>query len=458
MFIYRKIILIAALLLGLNFFGVITSYASTSQPTNNNTEGTAISAEDLQRLATVIAEVKKYYYREIDDKTLFTNAISGMLSELDPHSAYLTEQDLKDLQMETTGRFGGLGIEIAPDQGAIKVISPLDDTPAYKAGVKAGDYIIQINNKFVRNMSLNEALNMMRGPKGGLVTLTIVRKNSPKPLIFNLHREMINVKTIKTKMLEPGYYYIRIAIFQEPTERDLTKAISKIKKDSGGHIKGIVLDIRNNPGGLLESAVQIADNFLDSDRLKNNDIIVYTKGQDSETQITAHASSGELLPNVPLVVIVNEGSASAAEILAGALQDHKRAVVVGTRSFGKGSVQTLIPVDKNSAIKLTTALYYTPLGRSIQAKGIEPDITVENFQIPEKKSEVEALERISESSLIDHIQNSDAQNSTENNDTTANSDDERNKAEVAIAYKDYQLYEALHILKSLNVLIHKTNN
>lgn len=440
--------ILSALIIGANALAITAATANKEA---------AISPENLQRLATVFADVKKYYYKPIDDKTLFTNAISGMLANLDPHSAYLGPEDLKDLQMETTGKFGGIGIEIVPDQGAIKVVTPLDDTPAYRAGIKAGDYIIQINNKLVRNMTLTDALNLMRGKKGEKVTLTILRKNTPKPLTFTLRRETIKIKTIKGKMLEKGYGYVRIAIFQDPTANDLEKAIAKLKAESGNQLKGIILDIRNNPGGLFESSVQISDDFLDADKLKDNNLIVYTKGQSEDAQISAKATPGELIPNVPLVVLINEGTASAAEIVAGALQDHKRAIVVGTRSFGKGSVQTVIPIDSTSVIKLTTALYYTPLGRSIQAKGIEPDITVENLQIPEKKSELQALEKINESSLIDHIKNGDE---TTTSDDTATSNleatDEQSNTENELAYKDYQLYEALHILKSLNVLRHKT--
>lgn len=450
---YKKILFAILLIVGINLTITLKIYAEDSSAT---TIDSAIPTSELQKLAIVLANVKKYYYRHVDNNTLFNNAISGMLSSLDPHSAYLNSDDLKELDMETSGKFGGVGIEVVPDAGAIKVVTPLDDTPAFRAGIKAGDYIIQINNKLVRNMTLNEALNLMRGPKGGKVSLTILRKNESKPLIFNLKRETIKIKTIKSKILENGYGYVRIAIFQDPTEKDLKKAVEKIKKITHGNLKGLILDVRNNPGGIFESSVQVADDFLDADKLKNNNLIVYTKGQSDEIQISAKATPGELIPNIPIVILINEGSASAAEILAGALQDHKRAIVVGTRSFGKGSVQTLIPIDQNSMIKLTTALYYTPLGRSIQAKGIEPDITIENLQIPEKKSELEALERINESNLIDHIQNTEANATLPSQDLTSEDEDEQNTQETELAYKDYQLYEALHILKSLNVLRHRT--
>lgn len=418
-----------------------------------------IPVQDLQRLATVINNIKLYYYKKVDNKTLFDNAISGMLSKLDPHSDYLGPDELRDLKMATFGKFGGIGVEVFPEHGLIKIISPLDDTPASRAGIKAGDYIIKINDKLVRDLTLREAINMMRGPKGSNVTLTILRKGNEKPLVFKLPREIIKIKTIKSKFLKPGYAYVRISVFQEPTADDLAKAIEKLRSESNGNIKGLILDLRNNPGGLLESSIQVADNFLDASQLKKNDLIVYTKGQYKDHQIIANATTGELLPNVPIVILINEGTASAAEIVAGALQDHKRAIVVGTRSFGKGSVQTLMPIDNNSAIKLTTALYYTPLGRSIQAEGIKPDITVSELQIPKPKDgDLQDFPRIDESSLVDHIQNGNKKPATAS-ENELSPDEETigaaNKKEISaedssLAYKDYQLFEALQILQGLN--------
>ncbi|MBU0743836.1 MAG: S41 family peptidase [Gammaproteobacteria bacterium] len=410
-----------------------------------------LSTKALQKLTTVIDDVKQYYYKKIGDDSLLDRAISGMLSSLDPHSAYLGPEDLKDLRMETTGKFGGIGVEVVPDRGAIKVVTPLDDTPAYKAGIKAGDYIIQINSKLVRDMTLKDAIGLMRGKRGSKLNLTIIRKDQSKPLVFNLRRNIINIQTIKDRMLEPGYGYIRLALFQEPTARDLTRTVHKMQKANKDGLKGLVLDVRNNPGGLLESAVQIADDFLDSRLLKKNDLIVYTKGQIDEAQITAKATPGDLLPNIPIVVLINEGSASASEIVAGALQDHKRAIVVGTRSFGKGSVQTLIPLNQDSAIKLTTALYYTPLGRSIQAKGIEPDINVEDIKLAVNAREDKDIPRIDEASLVDHIQNGD-EDAKSKSSQGLDKWGKQSKAELDLAYKDYQLYEALHILKSQNVI------
>lgn len=409
-------------------------------------EEIVLSTADLKHLTTVISNVERYYYKSIDTSDLVNRAIKGMLSSLDPHSEYLGPKDLKELQMETSGKFGGIGIEMFFEQGVIKVITPLDGTPAYRAGIKAGDYIIQVNNKLVRDMTYSEAVAMMRGPKGSKLNLTIYRKNENKPRIVSLRREIIRTKSVSNQLLEPGYGYVRLAIFQDSTERDMVRSIKTLQKLSKGKLKGLILDMRNNPGGLFESAVKVADDFLDAAKLKDNNLIVYTKGRDKEDQVTATASPNELLPNVPLVILINEGSASAAEIVASALQDHKRAIIVGTRSFGKGSVQTVLPVSRDSAIKLTTALYYTPLGRSIQAKGIEPDINVDDIQISHNHG-AQVLPRIDEAVLIDHIQNEDGDNSNTY---------EQSKPELDLVYKDYQLYEALHILKSLNVMKYKS--
>lgn len=428
-----------------------------------------IPTQDLQKMATVIAEIKKYYVKPVADHEIFDNAISGMLSGLDPHSEYLKQEDLDSLEMLTIGRFGGIGVEVIPDQGLIKIISPLDDTPAAKAGIKAGDVIIQIDSKLVKDMPLHEAIKLMRGPKGSKLTLTILRKNTARPLIFNLKRDIIKIQSVKEQMLEPGFGYLRIAFFQESTGNDVIKYINLLKKKASGNLKGLVIDLRNNPGGLLDAAVQVSDNFLDSRKLGHNNIIVYTKGNNESSSLTARATPGDLLPNIPIVILINEGSASAAEVVAGALQDYKRAVIIGTKSFGKGSVQTLLPVDNTSAIKLTTALYYTPLGRSIQAKGIEPDITISDIKLPTKTDNYDDdIARISESNLIDHLQNGNTETSdktdnktttttTVNTESTADEEDTeiqpsaKQTKKLDLAYKDYQLHEALNILKALTV-------
>ena len=431
---------IAFLIFACCFAGLIT--AKTTEVT--------ISETELQRLTTVIADIKQHYVKQVSEEELFDNAINGMLAGLDPHSSYLKGDDLKNLELLTIGKFGGIGIEVVPDNGLLKVISPIDGSPAEKAGIKAGDVIIQINRKLVKDMPLNEAVSLMRGPKNSKVTLTILRKDQPKPLTFNLTRDVIKIQGVKTRLLVPDYGYIRIAFFQEPTPRDLRKAIDSLKRENKKPLKGLVLDMRNNPGGLFEPAIQVADAFLDPVDNKTNHLIVYTKGRDDDTQITAKATYGSLLPNVPIVVLINEGTASAAEIVAGALQDHKRAIIAGHKSFGKGSVQTLIPIDKKSAIKLTTALYYTPLGNSIQAKGITPDVIINDVKIPTKNNQ--SFEpTIDEASLVDHIQNGNGDTDENIKQNHAALDLQQNH-ELALAHKDYQLYEALHLLEGLNAI------
>ncbi|MEI8054551.1 MAG: S41 family peptidase [bacterium] len=434
----------------------VAFWGEKNSPSPPQDEETVLPAEGLQRLATIVTNIKRYYYRKIDVSILLDSAIKGMLAGLDPHSEYLGPEALKELAMETSGKFGGIGIIMTPDKGVIKVIAPVDDTPAYRAGIKAGDYIVQIDSKLVRDMTPSEYFSMIRGPKGSKLSLTILRKNESKPRVITLRREIIKIRSVKDVLLEPGYGYVRLAIFQESTEKDMVKAVKKLQRSSKGNLQGLILDMRSNPGGLLDSAVEVADDFLDATKLKNNKLIVYTKGQDEESQITATATAGELLPNVPLVILINEGSASAAEIVAGALQDHKRAIIVGTRSFGKGSVQTVLPINRASAIKLTTALYYTPLGRSIQAKGIEPDIDVEAIQVSHNQG-AQSLPRIDESALIDHIQSEDGDDDSVDEKQSLAAQQKQSQSELDLMYKDYQLYEALHTLKTLNVMKNKSS-
>lgn len=423
-----------------------------SPPSLNSVEqAQVLPPEDAKRLALVMAYIQQYYVKSVSRDSILNNAISGMLSHLDPHSDYLDESDFKSLKSMTSGKFGGIGVEIIPDQGVIRVVSPLDDTPAAAAGIKSGDLIVQVDNKLVKDMSVKNAVDMMRGPRGSKVKLTIVRKNQLKPINLTLTRQIIKVQSIKMHFLEPNYAYVRIASFQDPTEKDLAMAIQKIKKISKGDLKGLILDLRNNPGGILDAAICISDDFLDSNELKDNKLIVYTKGQFEGAHTVANATPGELLPHVPLVVLINEGSASAAEIVAGALQDHKRAVIVGTRSFGKGSVQTLLPLDAKSAIKLTTAFYYTPNGRSIQAKGIVPDVIVNEMHLSKNHDDSKGLIRVNEAKLMDHFAHADADNTDMERDIdNSNNEAEQSEKQNALARKDYQLYEALNILKGVN--------
>lgn len=430
--------------------GVLLGALMFNNAIADGVEETKLSSKGLQRLTSVVNKVKKYYHKPVAEDVLIDKAIRGMLSGLDPHSDYLDADNLNELDMLAYGKFGGIGVEVYPDLGAIRVISPIDDTPAYRAGIKSGDYIVQINNKIVREMTVIEAVRMMRGKPGSKLTLTIIRKNEAKPLVVKLYREIIKIKTVKSRVLAPGYGYVRLALFQESTERDMVREIERLKKESKNKMKGLVLDLRNNSGGLVESALQITDDLLDANTLKNNKLLLSYKGQDEEVQATASAG-GDILKNIPLVVLINEGSASASEIVAGALQDYKRAIIVGERSFGKGSMQRVIPLDDSTAIKLTTALYYTPLGRSIQAKGIEPDISVESLQIARDNKDEKNIPRTDEAALVDHIQNGDDADGS----IAAKLGDEQqrqSKADRALAHKDYQLYSALNVLKVLSVM------
>lgn len=446
---------------------IIPEATPVAADASENSSTLSLPLKDIQRFATAVAQIKRYYVKQVSDETLFTYAIEGMLSNLDPHSAYLDEEELQDLQTTTVGKFGGIGIEVIPQDGFIKVISPIDDTPAYKAGIKAGDLIIRINNKLVKDMTLRDAINLIRGEPGSKVNLVVVRSGEKKPLQFNVTREIIQVHTVKSEMLENGYGYIRLSFFQASTSKDLINAIDKLKQEAGGQLKGIIIDLRNNPGGLLDSAIDITDDLLDSSALKQYDgLIVYTKGRIPDDDIKAKATPGDILKNVPIVVLINEGSASASEIVAGALQDYKRALVLGKKSFGKGSVQTVLPIDNHTGIKLTTALYYTPAGRSIQAKGIEPDITIPEVKISNAD---DSFISIAEADLNRHLNNGnektpedkkDNKDNKENTDTdvtsmmdqaaVTNNKSPSGDAKISnLLRSDFQVYEALMILKGL---------
>jgi len=356
--------------------------------------------ESLEAFTNILSIVKKNYVEEVDTKNLVTGAINGMLSGLDPHSAYLTPDLYKELQMDTQGRFGGLGIEITVKGGILTVVSPIEDTPAAKAGVKPGDQIFKIEEEFTKDMTLVDAVKKMRGPKGTKITISIKREGVPELMDFTLVRDTIRVQAVRSRTLEEGYGYVRLAQFQERSDRDVQRALEKMAAEKSG-IKGLVLDLRNNPGGLLTQAVRVADLFLDSG------LIVYTEGRiESQKQKYSAQKEGSWM-DFPIVVLVNGGSASASEIVAGALQDHKRAVVLGTKTFGKGSVQTILPLDDNSALRLTTARYFTPRGRSIQALGIVPDIIVEPPPTPPAEGKAEEKKRLGlrEENLPGHLSN-----------------------------------------------------
>ena len=421
--------------------GSLTTATSTL-PTKSDM--LAVPVKDIQRFAAVIAEIKRYYIEPVEDKVLFDNAIRGMLTSLDPHSDYLDADSLRDLQSVTSGEFSGIGVEIMPEGGFIKVISPLDGSPAEKAGIKAGDLIVRVENRLVKDMTVREVLNAIRGPTGSKVNLTVIRKGDKKPLKFEVTRNVVKIETTKSKLLEKGYGYVRIAFFQGPAKDQLVKAVAQLQKDSGGQLDGLVLDLRNNPGGLLDSAIEVADQFLDATELKENKLIVYTKGRIPGSDMKAKATPGDILKGVPVVVLINEGSASASEIVAGALQDHNRAIILGTKSFGKGSVQTVIPIDDENGIKLTTALYYTPSGRSIQADGIRPDVMVADLKIPHTEGDTIVFDPILEQDLAGHLENNKKQGAK---DTTIKADA---KIEEGLAHKDFQLYQSLMLLKGLH--------
>lgn len=408
-----------------------------------STKPQPISLEDVQRFSNALSQIKKYYVKPIDDKQLFDNAIRGMLSGLDPHSDYLDEEAFNELQTSTSGEFGGLGIEVTMEDGVIKVVTPLVDTPAYKAGIKAGDYIIKLGNQAVQGISLKNAVELMRGKPGSTLDLTILRKGTDKPLLFSLIREKILVKSVKSKLLDNNYGYIRLIQFQALTAQDMEKAIEQLKQQAGGQLKGLILDLRNNPGGLLDSAIQVSDAFIDIDKNGKEKLIVYTQGRLPGSKFTAIANPGDILNHAPMIVLINNGSASASEIVAGALKDNQRALIVGTNSFGKGSVQTILALDSKRGIKLTTALYYTPSGISIQAKGIVPDIVIAELAIPKEEGKTPYL-NFSEAELSGHIVNKEGEKNTiPLKDTTVE--------DQALLHEDYQLYEALNILKGLAI-------
>jgi carboxyl-terminal processing protease len=397
--------------------------------------------QELRAFAEIFGRIKENYVEPVEDKVLLEHAIRGMLAGLDPHSSYLNEEEFSELQEGTSGEFGGLGIEVGQEDGFIKVISPIDDTPAQRAGVKAGDLIVRLDEKPVKGMSLEEAVNLMRGKPGSEVVLTIAREGLEKPLRITIVRDVIKVASVKGRFLEEGFAYIRLSHFQSRTTEDMLKKISQLKGESKAGIKGLVLDLRNNPGGILNGAVAISDAFL------TDGIVVYTQGRTEDSRLDFNAAPDDVLEGAPMVVLVNGGSASASEIVAGALQDHKRAIIMGSQTFGKGSVQTIIPVTKTAAVKLTTARYFTPSGRSIQGEGIKPDIELSDAQLTRK--EVDEATRIKESDLAGHLENGNGKQ-----EKTDKSQDKKPSIEVAkksAIEDDYQLNEALNLLKGLSI-------
>ncbi len=355
---------------------------------------------DIRLFTDIYARIKKDYVEEVGGQALLEGAIRGMLSSLDPHSTYLSQEEFKELQIGTTGEFGGLGIEVGMENGFVRVISPIEDTPADKAGVHAGDIIIKLDETQVKGLTLNEAVKLMRGKRGSKILLTIVREGEAKPLEITVTRDVIRVKSVRSRVLEPGYGYIRISSFQSKTTRNVIAAVEKLLgKENQKNLKGLVLDLRNNPGGVLTGAVGVSDIFL-----RDGELIVFTKGRVEDAELKYSANTNDSVNGIPIIVLINEGSASASEIVAGALQDHKRAVIMGQKSFGKGSVQTILPLKENAALKLTTARYYTPSGKSIQGEGINPDILVEEIRGEEGK-ENKRFKFVREADLKGHLEN-----------------------------------------------------
>ncbi|MDT8442025.1 MAG: S41 family peptidase [Desulfuromonadales bacterium] len=400
--------------------------------------GAAAAYQELQLFTDVLSIVRRSYVEEVSFRDLIYGAIDGMLGSLDPHSGFMPPDVYKEMKVDTRGEFGGLGIEITIRDGVLTIVAPIEDTPADRAGLQSGDQILKIEDEFSKDLTIMEAVKRMRGAPGTDISISVMRDSFERPRVFTLTREVIRIKSVKSRTLEPGYGYVRLAQFQEKTGRDLTRALAALQEENGGQLNGVVLDLRNNPGGLLDQAVEVADLFL------REGMIVSTRGREEESQMefSAHARGTE--PDYPLVVLINGGSASAAEIVAGALQDHGRAVVMGTRSFGKGSVQSIIPLNDDSGLRLTTAKYYTPNGTSIQARGIVPDIEVAPGEVREVKDPVHFREK----DLKNHFDQEPNRSSPHPELPTDPDfpDDDSQKSRG-----DYQLMRALDLLKGWQI-------
>lgn len=399
--------------------------------------------DDIRVLVEVFHKIKNDYVEEVSDEDLLENAVRGMLAGLDPHSSYLDPEGYQSLQEGTTGEFGGLGIEVGMDEGFLKVIAPIDDTPAARAGIQAGDVIIRLDDTPVKGLSLGNAVKKMRGKAGTDIHITIVREGLDKTLDFTLTRDVIQIRSVKSRFVEPGIGYLRISHFQSRTGDDVKQHLSDLKQQAGGGLKGIVLDLRNNPGGVLGAAVSVSDAFLTSGK------IVYTEGRVADSELEFNAKPPDLINGAPLVVLVNEGSASASEIVAGALQDSKRAVIMGRRSFGKGSVQTILPMNNEAALKLTTARYFTPSGRSIQAEGIVPDIIIDKLTLSEIT--VTNSNVVTEANLSGHLENGNGE-APSGEGVESESTKSAAKEREGLALKDFELYEAVNLIKGMALL------
>ena len=386
--------------------------------------------QDIHTFVQVFHQIRNNYVNEVSDEELLEYAINGMLQGLDPHSMYLNRSAYSDLQESTRGQFAGVGLEVSMEDGLLKVIAPIDDTPASKAGIQAGDLIIKLDGQAIKGLSLTEAVDLMRGPENSKMSMTLVRPGQDMPFKIKLKRAIIRIKSVKTDILDHNMAYLRIAQFQADTGKDALKQLNALEKKATSPIAGLIIDLRNNPGGVLTAAIEISDLFL------TEGLIVYTEGRGPGSQESFSASTPHLFADKPIIVLMNKGSASASEIVAGALQDQKRALVVGTKSFGKGSVQSILPLPKNRGIKLTTARYYTPLGRSIQAEGIIPDIEIEDAKLVPKNEDF----GITEAELAGHLRNKQ--------------DADKSQHKTDLSKADYQLFSAVNLLKAMSLNQH----
>lgn len=413
---------------------IILTLSFSSQARKDKANSLLISKQqDYDLLFKKIVDItKKNYVEDVEENKLFYSAFDGMLRSLDPHSGFMNPEDYKEMNIQTRGEFGGVGIEITMDKGLLKIVSPLDDTPAYKAGIKPSDYITMIDGQSVRNLNINQAVQKIRGLKGTEVELTIIREGVPEPLVFSLKRATIKLVSVRSKIIQDDIGYFRITSFSQNTSINLEEQIKKVKAKLGNKLTGVILDLRNNPGGLLDQAVGVSELFL------NGGVVVSTKGKNRNATEVFNAASDDIIENIDVIVLINQGSASASEIVAGALQDHNRAIILGTKSFGKGSVQTVIPLGHQLGMRLTTSRYYTPSGRSIQAQGIEPDINI----IQKKMKTTKNNTYISESNLPGHLSESDS--------NVEKKDD--NKKISDIYETDYQLARAVDLLHAISVI------
>ena len=425
---------LAAALIGILLLATANADTEPQSPDEQSTQEERLPLRELRLFTQVFEQIRRGYVEEVKDTELLENAIAGLLLELDPHSVYLNQTDYEELQESATGEYGGLGLQVGSERGMIKVIAPIDGSPAAKAGIEAGDFIVEVDGTPVRGMAVQKAIDKLRGEKGTSIKLTLFREGEDGPLDITVVRGTIQISSVRSRIIEPGYGYVRVSQFQVSSGKDFKKELLSLKEKQPA-LKGLIIDLRNNPGGLVPASVEIADAVLDGGT------VVYTEGRLPSANISLDAKSGDLLQGTPIVVLINGGSASASEIVAGALQDHQRAAIIGTQSFGKGSVQTVIPLGDGRAVKLTTARYFTPNGRSIQAEGIVPDIIVEPAEIRLYKKR----KQVREADLEGHLEQAESKNKKAENRDEEITDDN-------------QLYEALNVLKGFQLLGKKVSN